>query len=348
MTKQHRKNRIIEKEGVNATRSLFEGCGCVFQEVNLENDYGKDAYVDIGDEFATSSICAGIQIKSGSSFKHADGYRIPLRESDFEYWSASTVPMFGIVFDPIDQQLRWVNITQYLDTFTGPRKSYIPVDAHSVLTRETIWGEFAESVRSTIVGFRRHPLVQVCDEDPEVQYRAIGDCFVLGRSEPRLLIALRYLIFQVHESTFRRGVRALAHLTSHPDIYWTDANWIPSSVRANVLPHFVWSGEEILRLLSAAATEEWTRGGFGQDLFMLLIQDPGLDPKLEKAAVQLAKSDADPDLCLNAMHLLISRADDSAGELLNHMVNLIPSMKNTEMVQWMKEMLREEGCVLFW
>lgn len=346
MTKQHRKNRIIEKEGVNAAKSIFEGCGCVFQEVNLENDYGKDAYVDLGDEFSTSSICAGIQIKSGSSFKHANGYRIPLRDSDFEYWSTSTVPMFGVVYDPGDRKLRWVNITQHLDTFSGNRKSYIPVDANSILTRETIRNEFAESVRSTIVGFRRHPLVQICHEDPEIQRRAIGDCFVLGRSEPRMLIALRYLLFQLHESTFRGGARVLAHLTSHPDIFWTEANWIPQSVRAEVLPHFVWSSDEIVRLLSAAETEEWARGGFGQDLFMLLIQDSGLDPKLEKAVIQLAKFN--DQLSQNAMHLLISRADDTAAELLNHMVDLIPSMKNTEMVQWMREMLREEGCVHFW
>jgi hypothetical protein len=60
MPKQHRKNRVLEKEGVNATRSFFESSGCVFQEVNLENDYGKDAYIDLGDDVSTSSICAGI------------------------------------------------------------------------------------------------------------------------------------------------------------------------------------------------------------------------------------------------------------------------------------------------
>jgi hypothetical protein len=41
------KNRPTERKGVNAARSLFEAAGCLFQEVDTRNDFGKDAYVDI-------------------------------------------------------------------------------------------------------------------------------------------------------------------------------------------------------------------------------------------------------------------------------------------------------------
>ena len=41
------RSRITAREGVNAAQSLFDACGCVFQEVAQQNDFGKDAYVDL-------------------------------------------------------------------------------------------------------------------------------------------------------------------------------------------------------------------------------------------------------------------------------------------------------------
>jgi hypothetical protein len=36
-----------ERAGVNAVQALFDKCGYVFQPVALDNDFGKDAYVDL-------------------------------------------------------------------------------------------------------------------------------------------------------------------------------------------------------------------------------------------------------------------------------------------------------------
>ena len=40
-------NRKTERAGANAVQALFDKCGYVFQPVALDNDFGKDAYVDL-------------------------------------------------------------------------------------------------------------------------------------------------------------------------------------------------------------------------------------------------------------------------------------------------------------
>ena len=93
-----RKNRRTERAGVNETRAFFEACDCVFQEVDLGNDYGKDAYVDLVDGQEVTGHCVALQIKSGASFRTARGYAIPV-EGHEEVWRMSSLPVAGIVYD---------------------------------------------------------------------------------------------------------------------------------------------------------------------------------------------------------------------------------------------------------
>src|SRR4051794_31266930 len=128
-----RANRTTERAGVNAARAIFEANGVVFQEVDLGNDYGKDAYVDLGDGQNVSGFCIGLQIKSGTSFKRPGGYGIPLDEAHAKIWRTSTLPIAGLVHDPDDGLVRWCNISEYLQQNRGKTASYIPVPAANVL-----------------------------------------------------------------------------------------------------------------------------------------------------------------------------------------------------------------------
>src|SRR5687767_3158809 len=94
-----RKNRPTERAGANATQALFEKHNWIFQPVDLGNDYGKDAYVDAPAGDTVSGLCAAIQIKSGASFRRADGYAIPI-EGHEQVWRDSPLPVMGIVHDP--------------------------------------------------------------------------------------------------------------------------------------------------------------------------------------------------------------------------------------------------------
>ena len=57
-----RPNRPIERAAVNAVQAFFESCNCIFQPVAGENDFGKDAYVDIGKANQVTGLCVALQI----------------------------------------------------------------------------------------------------------------------------------------------------------------------------------------------------------------------------------------------------------------------------------------------
>lgn len=107
-------SRITSRDGVNTARLFFEHNGCTFQEIGQQHDFGKDAYVDIADATGVTPLCVALQIKSGVSFRTANSdYAVPVqRHADM--WRRFTVPVFGIVYDPDDAQLRWVDLTGYL------------------------------------------------------------------------------------------------------------------------------------------------------------------------------------------------------------------------------------------
>jgi Domain of unknown function (DUF4365) len=144
-----RKNRKVETSATNAARTLFESCDFVFQEVNLANDYGKDAYVDTTEEGGLTGLCIGVQIKGGTSYRRPCGYGIPIDKAHEKVWRNSNVPIGGIVFDPENEKLYWCNISGYLlDHPTKYVGSYIPVPRENVLTEKTLRTDFAKSFES--------------------------------------------------------------------------------------------------------------------------------------------------------------------------------------------------------
>ena len=107
-------NRVTGRDGVNTARLFFEHHECRFLEVDQQQDIGKDAYVDLVDGERISPLCVALQVKAGLSYRTAKGeYVIPL-DAHADLWRRSTVPVFGIVHDPEDNKLRWVDLTGYL------------------------------------------------------------------------------------------------------------------------------------------------------------------------------------------------------------------------------------------
>src|SRR6516165_6223346 len=130
-----RKNRRTERAGVNETRAFFESNDHVFQEVDLGNDYGKDAYVDLVDGQTVSGLCVALQIKSGASYRRGSGYAIPI-ENHGEVWRNSSLPIAGIVYDPETNGLYWCDITSFLAAHAKSLPSDIPVSRDNLLTAE--------------------------------------------------------------------------------------------------------------------------------------------------------------------------------------------------------------------
>ncbi len=78
---KRRGNRITKTSAVSAVRNFFESNGCIYQSVDMANDYGKDAYVDFAEGERITGLCAALQIKGSVSYRRSNGsYFIPLDE----------------------------------------------------------------------------------------------------------------------------------------------------------------------------------------------------------------------------------------------------------------------------
>jgi hypothetical protein len=275
-----RVNRTAAREAVNAVRAFFESNGCVFQEVDEGNDYGKDAYVDLTMDREVTGICVALQIKGGDSFRTKTGYKIPVDAEHKKIWSESTVPIAAIVYDPSDRKFRWCNLTAALRA--GNKSASIFIDPVTVLDCDSL----PDFRKSFAVPTRDHPFLLVCSCDEESQLRGLYDCFALGRFDSRVLAGVRYAFPSLHRRSTRLAIRILAHLTPHPDILWGPDNWIGAEIKKTLQPLLVWADFEVFQLLDCVDDEEWDRGDLGEDVYMLFHEDPDIKPKIERVALR--------------------------------------------------------------
>lgn len=308
------------------------------------NDYGKDAYVDLVDEENVTGVCAAIQIKGGTSYRRKDGYGIPVGEH-LDIWRNSTVPIVGVVYDPSDKQLRWCDISKYLDNVGLKTPSYIPVSAGAILTPTTLHLEIRPSLERFSTPHSVHPIVHVCSQSVPTQLSAIYDCFALGRSDARVLIALRYLIRALMDEPLRLAIRVLTHLTPHGDILWHKGNWIPAEVKKDAHPHLVWDTQEIYMFLSNVGMDTWHRGGLGEDLYMLFLEDPRIKEKMESVALT-AMNRCDEEIAFTALYLTVYWAGEGGAEKYRHMLIQHPGFQRLPLAGELERTLRETGYVI--
>lgn len=340
-----RPNRKVERQAVNAARSFFESNLCVFQEVDVANDYGKDAYVDFSEEGRVTGLCAALQIKGGASYRDARGdYRIPLDEEHAKIWSESTVPIFGIVHDPDDGGLRWCNISTFLQGINRPLPANIPLNSTDVLTPDSLRKEFKVSLQETHFYLRSHPVLQAQSADEDLSNAAIIDCFGVGRSDPRVLITLRYLVRALAPQSRRLAIHVLSHVTPHPDIFWHAGNWIMEDVKNVVRPHLRWSPDEIRSLLEVVTSEEFERGGLGESLYMLFYEDPNIVKAMRTAAIDALELNED-DIAVAALYLVLYWEGEKAHNVLQDFLNEFPEANRLPLIPELQVSLREHEFI---
>jgi len=339
---KRRGNRITETSAVSAVRDFFESNGCVYQSVDTANDYGKDAYIDLAKGERITGLCAALQIKGGVSYRRADGsYSIPLDQQHAKIWRESTLPILGFVHDPDDGLVRWCSISEFLSLAHNATATHIPVARDPILDIN----ELHSRLRNTVLamsGVARHPLIQALSEDSDISESAILDCFALGRGEARIFIGLRYLLRGLDTDVVRAFIHVLAHLTAHPDVFWHRENWISQDVEQVVQPHLRWEQDEILRLLQAVETDEYERGGMGQSLYMLFVQDPHIVAKMKSVAVWAADL-GDEDAANVALYLYLYWLGEDAPE---HFATLLASHTGLASLSYTSEIsqqLRDYG-----
>jgi hypothetical protein len=311
---------------------MFERNGYVFQEVSQQNDFGKDAYVDITHDGCFSPLCVAVQIKSGSSYRSSSGdYFIPL-DQHAHTWRNSTVPVFGIVFDPEDGLLRWLDLTGYLRTHPTQNNGRVTVHRDSLLTDDSLAGGFADAVGSYAKPGQSEIAMSLLSDDPATQDEAVIDAWALGRGDARFLTLLRRLIVHLDVRATRRAIWTLSHATPHPDIFWTADNWIPDAIKRQVQTSFRWSAEEIEHMFLAIGSDEWGRGTLGQSLHMLLLLDAFVWQSLDSAIFNLlARSELERAVLV--VWVVLASADDPLGTL-NGIVERHPPLLQSE---WVRE-----------
>lgn len=304
--------RITGREGINALQSFLEQNRCVFQEVAQQNDFGKDAYVDLGNpDGVITCLCAALQIKSGASYRTSGGdYFIPLDEHA-ETWRFSTVPVFGIVFDPDDKVIRWVDLTGFLRQHPDLVHGRVPVPRASVLDVSSLHGEFRTALASHSANGLGSLTFNLLWPGSR-QLDGVSDAFALGRFDSRYLLILRRLLLDLRDEALALAIVRLSYIGYHPDIFWTKENWIPEAIKVEVRSTLVWSPEEITHMLKAIDHEDWGRGTLGQCVDVLLTEDANVVPKLELAVQMLLDEGEELKAARAAILCLIQSADQRA------------------------------------
>lgn len=333
-------NRKTTREGVNAAQTLFEASGCIFQPVSQENDFGKDAYVDLVNDRAVSPLCIAVQIKSGLSYRREDGtHFIPVGKHAVA-WRDSTVPVFGVVYDPEDLQLRWVDLTGYLRDNTLSDEARIPVKREAVLTVRTLIRDLSAAASRYAVS--EAPIaLKLLSENAEMQRNAVYDIWALGRHDARYLLLLRRLLIELDKRSTRLTIGILSHATAHPDIFWNADNWIPQSVKARIQPSFRWSSREVVHMLHAIDHDEWGRGSIRQSMQMLLLQDPDALTALRGAVTDLMAA-KQSDRAAQGIVMALAFTDDPRSELWTF-TELFPTLADNDWLNELKLVLAENN-----
>ena len=84
----------------------------------------------------------------------------------------------------------------------------------------------------------------------------------------------------------------------------------------------------------------------GQTIYMLLLEDPEIDKKLESAAKSLI--DKNFDAALLAVYLLLDRAGPKGQACLEQLINQMPTLHDDPLIREIRRDLREHGSVSFW
>lgn len=328
------------KDGVNAVRTFLEHHGCVFQEVAQQNDFGKDGYVDIGEGGVVTFLCAALQIKSGTSYRTAKGdYCIPV-ENHADTWRKSTVPVFGLVYDPDDTLIRWVDLTGYLRAHPEQTGGSVPVSGRHVLDVISLHGAFKAALKVYASSGSGVLALNLLSPGP-LQTDAVYDAWALSRSDAKYLLVLRRFLMDLEPKALRRAIFLLSHAGSHPNILWTKDNWIPPHVEEQILPSFRWSPEEIARMLRAVDYSDWGYGTLGECLDVLFYEDPNIVAKLH-IAIELLLKDPKKEHAVRAATLALTHSKDKRKEL-SSLKHEHPALMEEEWSQDVSTAVTESG-----
>ncbi len=268
-------------------------------------------------------------------------YAIPCTPADRELWRSSSIPIFGVVHHT--GNLCWTNLTAWTRSLASDAQPpAAPVDATFRLDQRGL-PSFLRQARAYLRADGPPALVDLASPDPTRQRAAVFDAFGLGRHDPRPLLLLRASLRYMHDRVvLEPAIRILTLTVGHGDIFWTHDNWLSESICDAVRPELRWSAAEVEQLIGA--TDDWWRGGLGQDVHALLDADPNVNNAVERAYMATPND----DVAYRCMQILIDAArSDPLGEM-TRLITLRPTLATDDFAIELRTQLEEDNIFRLW
>jgi hypothetical protein len=359
MTTKRKRTQATSRDGVNFVRRLVERQNSTFQEIDLHNDLGNDAYIEFVVEESATGCCVALQIKSGASYRSgSDRYAFHSDRDHFEYWAAHTLPVLAVIFDPERERAVWVDITDHLRAnpsvvADGPYTIYAEHDFseptfpefrnHCLRYREEYGREsnFGRALESFSVR-----------DDVERCFDGLGALFAYHRHH---LATWYYLISCISNyrghPILRPLVARLCHVPGHGDIFWSNRNTIDEEVRrgARLMMRERFDRRDALTLLSTIDDAGVDRGTIGQCVHALVDTMEDTSGVMESIATEANQDDR---IRHSAILFAVSSAQErSASEAIALLGRIRPSVNDSDLIaviDWLEADLRQYGYVSFY
>lgn len=359
MTTKRKRSQATSREGINFVRTLVERHNSTFQEIDLQNDLGNDAYVEFVVEESATGCCVVLQIKSGRSYALSSGkYSFQSDRAHFEYWASHTLPVFAVVVDPETQSAFWTDVTAYL----REEPSVIAAGPYSIQVER----EFSDR---TFDEFRQHCLLYRHQFGSELNFGRALESFAAREDAERCFDGLRAL-FAYHRnqiatwyyfisclSNYREHpilkalVVRLCHIPGHGDIFWGRSNSMNEEIRRRALRFMRerFDRRDALTLLKAVDDAGIERGAIGQCVHALVdtLADPG-------SVMESIASDEDQDervrhsAILFAIYAAQFTSAETALAALDRIEPTVQGTDLTDVTAWLREQLRQCQFVSFY
>jgi hypothetical protein len=102
---------FVGDEGTNAVERVLVGARTIAHRVPGGEDVGIDILAEPTEsDGMVSGIFGGIQVKSGGSYVDGSTFRFVAERKHFAYWARCSLPAIGVVYDPAEGRMVWVDL----------------------------------------------------------------------------------------------------------------------------------------------------------------------------------------------------------------------------------------------
>ncbi len=276
-------NRKTELEGVHFVQGVVQNKESSFEPFSHQNDQGNDCYIEFVKNRIPTNYGVFVQIKSGPSFKDANGYKIPADKSHLEYWSKNLYKTIGIVYDPDLSKAFWVDISDY----TRLNPAILNQKNHSI--RVSSSNEFSEQTFDSFVDYCFQYKIELQSyenfgrslelfsqvEKPVVCYEGLKSLYSNHRSKDSTWFYILSNFGKIEAISIRTSILGLlSNYVNDSDVFWHKDNLehYPSDEMrqriANLLTK-LFNVREVEMMLPYMK-EGVSRGGFSYKIFLVL------------------------------------------------------------------------------